>query len=219
MLSSIQDSTTPATIDRGITSSSSKDQFLKILITQLKYQDPLQPPDANKFTEQMTSFGQLEQLMNLNKSMENAAAQQSNSSRSQAVSYIGKSALIQGSRISLTPGASVDIGYSLANNAQGASVDVMNSNGAVVRTYNFASPQAGTNVFSFDGKDQNGNLLPAGSYQLRVSGTTSDGQVMTTGITPLLRGRVTSVDFSGADPLVEIGGELVGLNKILSVSL
>src|SRR4051794_36053729 len=81
--------------------SATKDQFLKLLIAQMKNQDPLSPPDADKFSEQMTQFGQLEQLFNLNDSMSSIAQHQSSMDRSQAVSLIGREVEAQGDQIEL----------------------------------------------------------------------------------------------------------------------
>ncbi|KUK13551.1 MAG: flagellar hook assembly protein FlgD [Synergistetes bacterium] len=76
----------------GSTSSSGnseldKDAFLKILITQLRYQDPLSPMDDKEFVAQMAQFSTLEQVTNMSKNLENFLV---NFSWSQLVNLIGK---------------------------------------------------------------------------------------------------------------------------------
>lgn len=69
-----------------------KDQFLKLLITQLRYQDPISPVDDKEFIAQMAQFSSLEQMQNLNTNMsEMMLAQQKLTSLGQATQMIGKS--------------------------------------------------------------------------------------------------------------------------------
>ncbi len=57
-------------VDRGTPSSDlGKDEFLKILMTQIQNQDPLSPMDDREFISQMTTFSSLEQMMNMNESI------------------------------------------------------------------------------------------------------------------------------------------------------
>jgi len=69
-----------------------KDQFLQLLITQLRYQDPISPVDDKEFIAQMAQFSSLEQMQNLNTNMsEMMLAQQKLTSLGQATQMIGKS--------------------------------------------------------------------------------------------------------------------------------
>jgi len=68
-------------------STMDKDGFMKLLVAQLKHQDPSNPTDMNGMTEQMTQFGILEQLTNLTKAGE---ATQSSLERTHAVDLLGK---------------------------------------------------------------------------------------------------------------------------------
>lgn len=59
-----------------------KDDFLKLLVTQLRYQNPLEPMDNNEYIAQLAQFSSLEQMQNLNLQVANLSA----------ISTIGKSA-------------------------------------------------------------------------------------------------------------------------------
>src|SRR5690625_3850554 len=68
-----------------------KDGFLKILMTQLQNQDPLSPLEDKDFIAQMTSFTQLEQMMNISSQFESLVKQSSLNSFLHYSSLIGKS--------------------------------------------------------------------------------------------------------------------------------
>lgn len=63
-----------------------KDAFLKLLIAELSNQDPLNPMEDREFISQMATFSSLEQMQNMNKTLEGMAE----SNKFSAVSYIGK---------------------------------------------------------------------------------------------------------------------------------
>lgn len=68
-----------------------KDDFLKLLITQLRYQDPMNPVDDREFIAQMAQFSSLEQMQNMNKLLEEfTGAQHAMSMFAQATNLIGK---------------------------------------------------------------------------------------------------------------------------------
>lgn len=77
----------PATSEPASAGMLGKDDFLKLLVAQLKYQDPSNPTDMNAMTGQMTQFGILEQLTNLAK---DGAATKTSLERTHAVELLGR---------------------------------------------------------------------------------------------------------------------------------
>jgi len=67
-----------------------KDDFLKLLVTQLKYQDPLEPMNNTEFVSQLATFSSLEQISNMSKSMETFIANQNYQNATNAAAIIGK---------------------------------------------------------------------------------------------------------------------------------
>jgi flagellar basal-body rod modification protein FlgD len=81
------DGTTGTTLENKNASAMDKDTFLKILVAQMKMQDPTQPTDSSQFMAQMAQFSTVEQLTNLGKTSADAAA---SAKVNQAVGLLGR---------------------------------------------------------------------------------------------------------------------------------
>lgn len=193
----------------------SKDLFLKLLFAQLKNQDPLQPPDASKFADQLTQFGQLEQLINLNDGMSSLQQTQDSLERSQAVGLIGKKVEALDNSIEVERGKASDIGYSLESGAEKVEIKITNFLGKVVRTIHLDAQSAGSHFQPFDGKDEAGVALPEGIYKAEIQARGADGSLGKA--TPILQGLVTGVDFIGGQMRLRVGNRLLEMNQVMSV--
>ena len=149
------------------------DTFLKLLTTQLQHQDPLDPMDANQFTEQLVQFSQVEQSIEANKNLEKLLALASTNSTADAVSYLGRNIEAKGGTNMLSNGKA-DWRYRLPENADSTTIFVSDSAGKLV--YSVAGEtDAGTHDFSWDGKDKQGNQLADGAYTIEVGAQNSVG--------------------------------------------
>ena len=195
--------------------TTNKDLFLKLLVAQLKNQDPLNTSDPDKFTQQLTQFGQLEQLQNLNTSFGSLKTQQLSIDKSQAVSYIGKRVDVPGDKIFISPEQEANLGFVLDKDASNVTIDVVNSNNQVVRTVDLTNVNKGSNFVPFDKKDRFGNALTSGAYTYRVKSFDSHGN--TTNVPTLVRGIVSQVDFSGDEILVKVNGLNMPASQVKAV--
>ncbi len=195
-------------------SQTTKDQFLKMLVAQLQNQDPLTPPDATQFANQMTSFGQLEQLFNINNTLGNLANAGSANSRFDAVSMIGKKVEAIGDQVEVGSGPS-EIAFQLPNPANDVMVRLKDSTGAIVRTIHYNQQQAGIHHFDFDGKNGQGQDLAAGTYQMEVSAVNPQGEAVA--VDPMMVGTVTGVDFASGGMQLFVGTRVLAMEQILSV--
>lgn len=194
--------------------TTTKDQFLKMLIAQMKNQDPLQPPDATQFANQMTSFGQLEQLFNINSTLGNLASAGNNAGQFDAVSMIGKKVEAVGNQLEVGNGPS-EIAFSVDKAAKDVSVRIRDNAGQTVRTFTFQDQSAGAHHYDFDGKDINGVPLPAGTYRVEVAAEDAQGQPVVAD--PLMLGTVTGVDFQSGVVQLFVGSRVLTMQQILSV--
>ncbi len=175
-----------------------KEEFLTLLVAQLQNQDPLNPSDPTEFTAQLAQFGQLEQMMNLNTSMESLITAEANSQILSTFSLIGKEVLVEGSTVQIEEqGDTTEIGYTLDNAASSLTILIKDANGNTVRTLNATSLDAGTHSLTWDGKDDSGEDVKAGKYSL-VLQAESATEGTSVAATTLVRTEVTGVDLSSS---------------------
>ena len=192
-----------------------KDDFLKLFVTQLQNQDPLNPADSTEFIGQLAQLTQVEQAYNANSNLSRIIDLFNGATGLSSVSYIGKTVMANGDLIKLAGGSQPTLGYRLAANAQKVAIDIKDVNGTVVRTLTLGSTQAGDGTINWDGRDGKGNTLPEGRYTFSVTGFNGEGKKFQG--YPLLTGTVEGVNLEGEEPYVTIGGISVPLGNIISV--
>ena len=122
-----------------------KDEFLKMLVAQLKNQDPLNPLDGTAFTAQLAQFSSLEQLQNINTQLSAFTRQQQSLSSAQAVTLIGKEVLARGNTVQAA-GSPVALSYQLAGDAAEGLVRIYNADGEFIDALSFQNQKQGLNT-------------------------------------------------------------------------
>ncbi|MDE5831591.1 MAG: flagellar hook assembly protein FlgD [Desulfovibrio sp.] len=201
-----------------------KDSFMLLLVTQFKYQDPLNPMDDKEFISQMAQFSSLEQMMNMNESMEGLTEATNNQTLINATSYIGKQVSVAGNTIGkVTDATGVStistFRYAFGDNVTKGTLSVKDGNGNTIYTEDLAGKQAGvTFEFNWDGK--NGAGLPAddGVYTVTLSAFNSSGEAVLSD--QVVDATVTGlVNQNGSVYLGMDGGQLLELSNIRQVTL
>jgi flagellar basal-body rod modification protein FlgD len=188
--------------------------FLTLLTTQLKNQDPTSPMDSNTFTQQLVMYSQVEQQIDTNTNLKTLISQGQSSAGQLATSYLGKRVSVTSGAASLA-GGEADWTYNLAGEATRATVTITNASGRIV--YSGAGPtEAGNNSFSWNGKDNNGNALPDGSYRLAVTASDAAGNAINASIASA--GTVSQIDMTSGTPQLVIGNMEIGLGDIAAVA-
>jgi len=154
-----------------------QEQFLKLLIEQLKNQDPLNPMDSTDFTAQLAQFSSLEQLFDVNKNLAAIQEYSTTMNRLSALDMIGKQVTFTGpGMVSVgDEDASVPINFDLADNANQVTVAVLNEAGQEVARLDVGYQDAGSCQISWDRLDKNGQPLPAGNYRYQVAAADETG--------------------------------------------
>ena len=162
--------TTPASAQSPL----GKDEFLRLLVAQLSAQDPLNPMDSREFSAQLAQFSALEQMTNVNNTLEELVTAQQALGNSSLVSLIGKLVDIPGNSFEYTQGDPTNLTYTLATEASTTKVEIYNSTGALVKTLNGSGSQ-GSNLAIRNGLDNQGNPVESGLYTFKVQATNDSG--------------------------------------------
>jgi flagellar basal-body rod modification protein FlgD len=203
-------SLTAASTDIGAT----QDRFLKLLVTQMKNQDPLNPMDNAQVTSQMAQLSTVTGIDKLNSTVQALSSSMLASQSLQAVSMIGHVALTDGDSMSLSKGSAYG-GVELKDPADKVTVKIADASGAVVRTLQLGAQDAGVVDFNWDGMTDSGGTAADGNYTFTAASELS-GKKMDA--TTLSYGLVNSVAQSSSGVTVNIGNQgEVGLNTIRKI--
>lgn len=187
-------------------------QFLTLLTTQLKNQNPLDPLDTNQFTQQLVQFAQVEQQLKQNDQLATLVSLQKTAQSTAALSFVGESVVVDGSTASLANGQA-NWSLNVPKPAQ-VTINIRNSTGQNVFTGNY-SMLAGINDFTWDGKGANGTQWPSGNYTMTVTAKDTTGQSVA--VPTEVEGVVNSADLTKNPPVLQIAGQDFTLDKVKRV--
>ena len=192
-----------------------KNDFLKLLVTQLQNQDPLNPLDQNQFLSQTAQFSQLEQLQNINTALGDLKAASASSSLGQAATLLGKTVTVAGENFAFGGGGPVQLPFSVVGSAAQVQIQVLDQQGNLLRTLNAKATQPGDYAVSWDGQDSSGRALTAGAYYYRVSVLSGSGASNAVAVTG--QGTLTGFQIQGGTLLYQLGGALVRPEDVMDV--
>ncbi|MDO9465920.1 MAG: flagellar hook assembly protein FlgD [Thiobacillus sp.] len=166
-----------------------QDRFLRLLVAQMKNQDPLNPLDNAQVTSQMAQLSTVQGIENMNNSLQTLAASLGANQMAQAANLIGRGVLVPGDTI--RPAEFEDIiGFELSRPADSVKVDIFDAAGGLVRSLKLGPREDGVNVLAWDGLTNSGTAAPDGQYRFKVEAI-QGGQPLSS--TALHLGLVSSV--------------------------
>ncbi len=193
--------------------SSDFDNFLTMLVTQLRHQDPLDPLKTNEFTQQLVMFASVEQQIRQNANLETLIKAQQQGQAVAAVGYIGQSVEIAGNQLPLQNG-SATASYGLSAEAKQVTVTIKNAVGQVVASLP-GETAAGRHRVTWDGEDLNGKRLPDGLYRVEVKATDKGGNALP--VQTSVFGRVTGAGSENGGTVLLIDDAWVNLDEVVAV--
>lgn len=188
-----------------------KEDFLMLLVAQLKNQDPMNPQDATEFTAQLAQFSQLEQLTNVNKSLGGLATMSSEMERMAALGLIGQEVVAQAEQFHFS-GEEMQLGYRLGTLADDVKLYILSETGSTLATVSAQETDPGEYFINWDGNSDLGMPLEPGDYSLVIRAVDADDKLIQTD--SLIKGRVEAVDMGGTTTQLETSSGIFALNKI-----
>jgi len=168
---------------KTVSSADGEQRFLKLLVTQLNNQDPLNPLDNAELTSQLAQMSTVSGIEKLNTAFQSLLAQSGSSQVLQSASLIGRSVLVPGNGLALEQGAAVPFSVELPQGADSVKVTVTNAAGDTVRSFDLGGLPQGVKTLSWDGKSDGGAQLADGAYTVNVAAYSGDSRVTATALT------------------------------------
>ncbi len=177
--------------------------FLTMFTTQLKNQDPTNPLESYELAAQLAQFSSVERLTLINSNLKEMQSYLASLNNSLMMGMIGKQVVGRSDSIQLN-GSEISKGSYTLNTAADVTLKITDENGALVRTINVGSQNAGSYDVSWDGKNGSGQQMPDGTYHFQVEAVDASGRVLD--ITPTVSGTVYSLRLDEGIPSLVLGG-------------
>ena len=188
-----------------------KDEFLKLFIAQIQYQDPLNPLDSAEFTAQLAQFSSVEQLYGMNGKLGNIEETMNNQSEQRDnLGYIGKTVKADDNTMNVDNGTVQSGSYNLDGSGY-VTIDVYDSDGVIVRTFYKGWEDKGEHDLNWDGRDDSGAIAGDGSYTFEVTARDEDGFYVPSNT--YISGEVTGITYQDGQPYLMIGDKIINDNN------
>lgn len=169
-------STSSSSSVTGSTSADLQNQFLTLLVAQLKNQDPTNPMDNNQLVSQLAQLNTVSGIEKLNTTLGSISGQINNNQSIQATTLIGHGVMVPGSEILVGKETSTPFGLELESAADNVTVTISDSTGKMVRSLELGALSAGVHSWGWDGKSTDGTAAADGSYTFTVAASTNGAQ-------------------------------------------
>ena len=204
-----------AATSRSSEKAMGKDDFLRLLVAQLRHQDPLNPAESTEFTAQLAQFSSLEQLHNINETLDHFRVYQSASNNIQSAGFLGKTVTASGSQFGVSDGKPDAIRFDLVNDADQVFIQIYDRYDTFVTDIQAGALGAGERQLAWDGRDANGSAVSDGFYRFAVMAMNSDGSIV--GSTSYTTGRVTGIDYKSGAATLLINGAEVPVSAVIRI--
>lgn len=190
-----------------------KDAFMKLMLAQMKNQDPTNPLKSHEMAAQLAQFSQLEQLQNVNTTLESMQAGQKPSETYQSLNFIGKAVAGDSARVFRGKGdKDHDFNFTLPEGAKEAVIKVRNSQGDILREIKLQNLKPGENRWVWNGKTSTDTVAPVGDYQFLIDAKNNKDQKVN--VKTDFNGTITGVNYTPEGPVLLVGSQTIKLKDV-----
>ncbi|MEX1213279.1 MAG: flagellar hook capping FlgD N-terminal domain-containing protein [Balneolaceae bacterium] len=193
-------------------------EFLQLLVAQMKNQDPINPLEGAEFAAQLAQFNSVEQLIQVNdglsKLSENQEMMSAGLNNSLSASLAGREIRAMSEQVWLEPSGDADIRFELANAATEVDVVVRSGSGAELRRTSLGSLPAGVHDWTWDGLNDGGARLGEGTYQISIEAANGEESIQAT---PFLEGIVERVRFGDQGVTLRVGQLDLPISDVMEI--
>ncbi len=195
-----------------------KDDFMKLLLTELQYQDPTSPMDSEKILNQTSQLATLESQEKTNKALEQLTASFTNNKNFSAVSSIGKMARLENSvNLRLQQDgkpAPLNFDLNFDENIKSGIANIYDEKGALVKSITINKDSAGQHAYNWDGKTNAGTDATAGKYFIKAQYQNEDGLTLDAKSSAY---KIESVKFEDDKTFVKLNGNYISFDQVSEI--
>ncbi|MFN3821476.1 MAG: flagellar hook assembly protein FlgD [bacterium] len=205
---------------QGVNRLEGREEFLKILVAQMRYQDPLNPLSGTDFTAQLAQFSSLDELRNISQRLQESVDADLLMARAvnntMAASLIGKSVRALSDKVIFSGSDPARLTVYLPQAASSLNVEILSDTGQVLRTLTFPNPASGDLEINWDGRNQQGILLPPGEYSIRLNARGFGGETIEA--IPIYQGKILAVRFEEGNPVLVVADRTIPFGSVFEIS-
>lgn len=193
-----------------------KDAFFKLMLAQMKNQDPTKPMESHEMAAQLAQFTSLEQLTNINSTLETMSKTNSPNSNFQALAFIGKKVSGDSSKITRVPGDTRhSFGFDLLGDAQKVTVEIKDGGGNTIRKMESGAFKKGRNTLEWNGLTDQGTPARPGEYKFVLEAKNTAGSKVWA--KTAFEGRITGLNYGSDGPVLLVGNQSIKLSDVRKI--
>lgn len=194
-----------------------KDAFFKLMLAQLKNQDPMNPLKNHEMAAQLAQFSSLEQMTNMNTTLSKMESKNAQPENFQALNLIGKTVAGDASRVVRSQfDKEHDFNFTLPMAASEANVKVLSAKGDLVREYKLTNLVAGPNKVAWNGANEAGDKQAPGEYVFQIEAKNNGGQKIP--VNTEFSGEVTGLSFAAEGPVLQVGSQSIKMKDVRRIT-
>lgn len=194
-----------------------KDAFFKLMIAQMKNQDPTNPLKSHEMAAQLANFSSLEQMQNMNATLTEMKNGQKPVENFQALNLIGKAVAGDSAKLVRAAGEREhDFRFNLPVDVSQATIKVRNGDGDIVRSYDMKNLKQGENKITWNGEDDKGNKMPPGDYDFFIEAKDASGKKIA--VKTDFDGLITGVNYTPEGPVLLVGNQTIRMRDVKKIT-